>query len=98
MEAASRDAVVGDVTKDTADNALEHVAAKATGVVATVDGGLHCVGDGVDHGIHGRNGMGHLLPSQTATPGRFPTNSLSGVPLPQFAQLVRTECVITYCK
>jgi hypothetical protein len=27
MEAASRDAVVGDVTKDTAGNALEHVAA-----------------------------------------------------------------------
>jgi hypothetical protein len=82
IEAASRDVVLGDVPKDTADGALEHVAAKATGVVATVDGRLHCVGDGVDHGIHGRNGMGHLLPLRNGDSGKvydehpFP-NSLS---------------------
>jgi hypothetical protein len=84
MEAASRDAVVGDVPKDTADDALEHVAAKTTSLVATVDGGLHCVGDGDDHGIHGRNGMCHLLPwgnSDNSDSGKDSTNSLSGVPL-----------------
>jgi hypothetical protein len=31
-------------------------------MVATVDGGLHCIGDGVDHHIHGRYGVCHLLP------------------------------------
>jgi hypothetical protein len=53
-EAARRDAVVRDIPEGTADGALEREAAKASGVVATVDGGLHCVGDRVDHGIHGR--------------------------------------------
>jgi hypothetical protein len=62
VEAARRNAVVGDVPEDTVDGALEHVAAKATGVVATVVGGLYCVGDGINHGIHGRYGVGHLLP------------------------------------
>jgi hypothetical protein len=31
-------------------------------VVATVDGGLHHVSDRIDHGIHGRYGVCHLLP------------------------------------
>jgi hypothetical protein len=31
-------------------------------VVATVDGGLHCVDDGVDQGVHGWYGVCHLLP------------------------------------
>jgi hypothetical protein len=96
IEAAGRDAVGMDVPKDTANNALYHEVANASGLVATVDGGLHSVGDRVHHRVHGRYGVGHLLPWVRTTLGRFPTNSLSGVPLPLFAQLVRTECAITY--
>ena len=69
--------MVIDVMEGTADGALEHEAAKASGVVATVDGGLHCIGDGVDHGIHERYGVCHLLPwvemqRRRRSPGELP--------------------------
>ena len=54
--------MVMDVSKGTADGALQHEAKKASGVVATSDGGLHGIGDRVDHGVHGRYGCCHLLP------------------------------------
>jgi hypothetical protein len=54
--------MVMDVTEGTVDGTLEHEVAKASGVVATVDGGLHCFGDRIDHRIHGRCGVRHLLP------------------------------------
>ena len=73
--------MVGDVPEGTADGALEHEAAKASGVVATVDGGFHCVDDRIHHRIHGRYRVCHLLPWETATPAKssvsFPANSLS---------------------
>jgi hypothetical protein len=62
METPRGDAVVGDVPEGTANGALELEVAKASGVVATVDGGLHCVDDGVDQGVHGWYGVCHLLP------------------------------------
>jgi hypothetical protein len=62
MEAVSRDAVVGDVLKDTTNNTLDHIVMKVTGVMATVNGRLHHIGDGVNHGIHGSNRMDHRLP------------------------------------
>ena len=37
--------MVVDVPEGMADGALQHEAAKASGVVATVDGGLYCMGD-----------------------------------------------------
>ena len=52
---AGRNAMGGDVSKDTTDGILEHEPTKATGLDVPVDGGLHCIGDGVDHGIHERN-------------------------------------------
>ena len=67
--------MVVDVVEGTADGALEHEAAKASGVVATVDGGLHRVGDRINHGIHGRYGVRHLLPWVTATPTKSPVKS-----------------------
>ena len=62
VEAARTDAVVGDVPEGTTDGALQHEAAKASGVVAMGDGILHDVGDGIDHRIHGRYMSRHLLP------------------------------------
>ena len=62
MEVERRDAVVVDVAEGTTDGALEHEAEKASGVVATVDGVLHYVGDQIHHRIHGRYGVCHLLP------------------------------------
>ena len=62
VEAARRDAVLGDVSEGTVDGALQHEAAKASDVVVTGDGGLHGVGDGIDHRIHVRYGSRHLLP------------------------------------
>ena len=44
--------MVGDVPKDTAAGTLQHVAAKASGGLTMVDGGLYYTCDGVDHGIH----------------------------------------------
>ena len=54
--------MVGDVSEATEDGTLEHEAAKASGMVAMVDGGLHGVGDRIHHRIHGRYGVYHLLP------------------------------------
>ena len=46
MEETRWDAAVRDVPEDTADGTLEHEAAKAPGLVTTVGGGLHRIGDG----------------------------------------------------
>jgi hypothetical protein len=62
MEVTRRDVVVVDVTEGTADNTLEHEAMKASSVVSASDGSLHNIGDGIDHRIHGRYGVRHLLP------------------------------------
>jgi hypothetical protein len=76
VEIMRGDAVVGDVLEGTADGALEHETAKTSNMVATVDGGLHYVGDRVNHGIHGRYGVRHLLPWVTVMPVKSPVNSL----------------------
>ena len=62
VEAARRDVVVGEIPEGTTDGALQHEAVKASGVVAVGDGGLHSVGDRVDHGVHGRYGCCLLVP------------------------------------
>jgi hypothetical protein len=54
--------VVADVAEGSADGALEDEATNASRVgVATDDGRFNGVGDGVNHRIHGRYGVGHLL-------------------------------------
>jgi hypothetical protein len=54
-----------------AHGALEHEATKASRVVAAaVDNGLHRVGDGIHHRVHGRNRGRHLLPSGVLLPYR----------------------------
>jgi hypothetical protein len=63
VETARSDATVVDVAEDAADGALEDEATNASRVAfATDDGGFDGVGDHVDHGVHGRCGVGHLLP------------------------------------
>jgi hypothetical protein len=55
--------VVADVAEGSADGAMEDEATNASRVgVATDDGRFNGVGDGVNHHIHGRYGVGHLLP------------------------------------
>ena len=79
--------MVGDVPEGTADGALEHEAAKASGMVAAGDGGLHGVGDGIDHRIHGRYRSRHVVPLDAATPVMpSPANSLLSLLL--FASVV----------
>jgi hypothetical protein len=56
-------------------------------VAAAVDNGLHRVGDGIHHRVHGRNRGRHLLPSGNETP----TNFSPVFSFPIF-QLVRTKC------
>ena len=57
VESTRRDEAVRDVLEDSTDGALEHEAAKAPGLVTTMDGGLQRVGDRINHGIHGRYGV-----------------------------------------
>ena len=69
--------MVGDVSEGTTDGALEHEAAKGSGVVAAGDDGLHGVGDRIHHRIHGRYGVCHLLPwvemqRRQRSPGELP--------------------------
>ena len=52
--ATERDPLVVDVGQGTANSALHHEATNAAGLVAADDGVLHCVRDGIDHGVHGR--------------------------------------------
>jgi hypothetical protein len=81
MEVTRRDVVVVDVTEGTADSTLEHEAMKASGVVSASDGSLHGVSDEIDHRIHGRYGVHHLLTYETVTSAKSltssPVNSLS---------------------
>ena len=90
--------MVGDVPEGTANGALEHEVAKASGMVATMDGGLHRVGDRINHGVHGRYGVCHHLPWETATPAKssakFPANSLSFL-FCLSASAVKAACLIT---
>jgi hypothetical protein len=46
---------VGDVLKCTVDGPLELVAVETSGGMASVNGGLYSIGDGVNHGVHGRS-------------------------------------------
>ena len=72
--------MVVDVAEGTVDGALQHEAANASDLVAAGDRRLHCIGDRVDHSIHGRNGMGHILPwgndDSGKVSGEVPANSL----------------------
>ena len=43
-----------NVAQGTTNGALHHEATNAAGLVAANDGVLHCVRDGIDHGVHGR--------------------------------------------
>ena len=69
--------MVVDVPKDTADGALQHVAAKASGSLTTVDGDLYNVCDRVCHGIHGRYGISHHLPWKRRLRRVFPVKFCS---------------------
>ena len=50
-----------NVVKNAPNRALQHVAAAASGGLATVECRLDGIGDGVHHGIHGRYGVSHVL-------------------------------------
>ena len=54
VRASQRDPLVLNVAQGTTNGALHHEATNAAGLVAADDGVLHCVHDGVDHGVHGR--------------------------------------------
>jgi hypothetical protein len=77
-----------DVTEDMAHGALEHEATKTSRVVAAaVENGLHRVGDGIHHRVHGRNRGRHFLPSGNETSTNF--SLVFSFPI---ARLVRTRC------
>ena len=67
----------GDVSKDTTDGILEHEPTKATGLDVPVDGVLHCIGDGVNHCVHGRN----IWSRHFSLPCRISVKSLVSLPL-----------------
>ena len=73
---ARRDALSVDVPKNATNRALQHVAAEASGGLATVECRLDGIGDGVHHGIHGRYGVSHVL-LPCSSPTRSPA-SVSG--------------------
>ena len=43
-----------NVAQGTTNGALHHEATNAAELVVANDGVLHCVRDGIDHGVHGR--------------------------------------------
>ena len=54
VRASQRDPLVLNVAQGTTNSALHHEATNAAGLVAVNDGVLHCVRDGIDHGVRGR--------------------------------------------
>lgn len=74
-KAARRDAAVMDVLEGTTNRSLQHVPAKTFGDLAMVDGRLHCIGDRIDHGVHGRSSGSRHCSLPCRNPARSPVSA-----------------------
>ena len=63
-----------DVAQGTANNALHHEVTNSAGLVVANDGVLHCVRDGIDHGVHGRYVGGRHVSLPCVNSGESPAS------------------------
>ena len=77
-----RNPLVVDVAQGMANNALHHEVTNSAGLVVANDGVLHCVRDGIDHGVHGRYVGGRHVSLPCVNSGENSGESPASLPSP----------------